>query len=289
LYVELEDRYDCIETGVEMNMDIQHQQMAYQISQIEHRYSKKVRILSNPYLMSLLNDLSRPNTYQPQINYLIEQLYRNLCIDVVNNFFPREIVSTDTRMKQFGPHGVFTGELIAKSTRVITVDLARAGTFPSHVCFDIFNNLLTPANIRQDHIYINRKVNAKEEVVGVDFSGSKVGGDKEAAIVVFPDPMGATGGTISYAINHYKNKIEGQEIRFIAMHLVITPEYIQKITSDHPDLEVVAIRLDRGLSAEKILKSIPGSYPAEERGLNSKQYIVPGLGGVGEILNNSFV
>ena len=32
-----------------------------------------------------------------------------------------------------------------------------------------------------------------------------------------------------------------------------------------------------------------GTFPEEEKGLTDKQYIVPGAGGVGEILNNAFV
>ena len=49
------------------------------------------------------------------------------------------------------------------------------------------------------------------------------------------------------------------------------------------------LRIDRGLSTTVALKSEPGSLPAEEKGLNSHQYIVPGAGGVGEILNNAWV
>jgi uracil phosphoribosyltransferase len=37
------------------------------------------------------------------------------------------------------------------------------------------------------------------------------------------------------------------------------------------------------------LANIPGTFWDEERGLNEKQYIVPGGGGFGEIMNNSFV
>jgi uracil phosphoribosyltransferase len=34
---------------------------------------------------------------------------------------------------------------------------------------------------------------------------------------------------------------------------------------------------------------VPGTYPDEERGLNDVQYIVPGAGGMGELLTNSWV
>ena len=144
-------------------------------------------------------------------------------------------------------------------------------------------------NIRQDHFYAARKTNELGEVTGVDISGSKIGGDIEDAYVIFPDPTGATGGTISEAISFYKKHVPGQAKRFISLHLIITPEYIKRLKKDHPEVEVYAIRLDRGLSSQKALESLPGEFIDEEKGLNPNQYIIPGAGGIGELLNNSFV
>ncbi|MFN7262500.1 MAG: hypothetical protein ACK5UJ_01675 [Pseudobdellovibrionaceae bacterium] len=57
----------------------------------------------------------------------------------------------------------------------------------------------------------------------------------------------------------------------------------------HPDVLIFALRLDRGLSPEAVLSTAPGKYWEQEKGLNEKGYIVPGGGGFGEIMNNSFV
>ncbi|MGH7280580.1 MAG: uracil phosphoribosyltransferase, partial [Polyangiaceae bacterium] len=38
-----------------------------------------------------------------------------------------------------------------------------------------------------------------------------------------------------------------------------------------------------------VLATVPGTRWEEERGLDEHQYIVPGAGGVGEILNNAWV
>jgi uracil phosphoribosyltransferase len=38
-----------------------------------------------------------------------------------------------------------------------------------------------------------------------------------------------------------------------------------------------------------VLRTEPGTHWDEERGLNDIQYIVPGAGGVGEILNNAWL
>ncbi len=123
----------------------------------------------------------------------------------------------------------------------------------------------------------------------MDLSGSKIGGPIKDAIVLFPDPMGATGGSMSHAISHYKSNVEGDALKYITMNLIITPEYIRRLQKDHPDVEIFALRLDRGTSSDKVLGSIPGTFSDQEFGLNEHQYIVPGAGGVGEILNNSFV
>ena len=51
---------------------------------------------------------------------------------------------------------------------------------------------------------------------------------------------------------------------------------------------VYAFRLDRGLSAPDVLASVPGTRWDEERGLDDHHYIIPGGGGMGEVLNNAF-
>jgi uracil phosphoribosyltransferase len=42
------------------------------------------------------------------------------------------------------------------------------------------------------------------------------------------------------------------------------------------------------LSPADVLQTVPGTRWAEERGLTDHQYIVPGAGGLGEVLNNSW-
>ena len=77
--------------------------------------------------------------------------------------------------------------------------------------------------------------------------------------------------------------------KYIALHCIVTPEYLSNVTKAHPDLIVYAVRLDRGLSSDKVLGSIPGEFWSEERGLNDQHYIVPGGGGFGEVMNNAYV
>ena len=160
----------------------------------------------------------------------------------------------------------------------MSVNLARAGTVPSHICYSALNYFMNPKTTRQDHISIARNVG---------ISGHKIGGTVDDSIVLFPDPMGATGGTIIEALDLYKQ--QGKARKYVAIHCIVTPEYLKKVQAHHPDLVIYAVRLDRGLSNEKVLKSVPGTYWEEEKGLNDDQYIVPGGGGFGEILNNAYV
>lgn len=192
----------------------------------------------------------------------------------------------ETRMAAIHPEGFFAAKVIDPATRVVSVNLARAGTVPSQICFDSFNYFLNPDGVRQDHIAINRKTGQDDQVVGAHLAGAKIGGNIDGAFVVIPDPMGATGSTILSAMEIYRNR--GRAKGYIAIHLVVTPEYLAAISKVVPELIVYAVRLDRGLSAPDVLDALPGERSGE-RGLNTKQYIVPGAGGLGEVINNAYV
>lgn len=271
-----------------MSRDFQFENLTFSPSVFEHHFGKQVHLLSSPLMLSLLAKLGSPETHQPQINQLVEMLYSHLIDNVIDTLFPRKLVKLDTRMKSSHPEGVYEGEIVDPETRVVTVDLARAGTFPSHLCYNKLNYLMNPAKVRQDHFYVARVSDEKGTVTGVSVAGSKIGGDVEGAIVLFPDPMGATGGTIVEAYKHYKNSVGGRPRMMAAMHLILTPEYLEKVTKECPDLHVFALRLDRGLSPAEVLREVPGKLKGKEKGLNNHQYIVPGAGGLGEILNNSY-
>lgn len=267
--------------------DSQHSVCHYQLSEIEHKYGNQVHILSNPYLFTTLAKLCRPDCKQPLINQLLNILYGELVKVVVNQEFPLVENNLETRMSALHPEGHFQAKVIDPNSKVVCVNLARAGTVPSHICFDAFNYILNPDGVRQDHISINRKVDQDEKVVGTNLGGLKIGGDIENSFVIIPDPMGATGSTIKTAMDIYRTR--GKAKKYIAMHLIITPEYLTQVTQNYPDVIVYALRLDRGLSSERALDSTPGTFWSEERGLNQKQYIVPGAGGLGEVINNSYV
>ena len=75
------------------------------------------------------------------------------------------------------------------------------------------------------------------------------------------DPMLATGGSCSHAIDLCK---AGGARRVVLVALVAAPEGVARLERDHPDVQVVAAALDRGL--------------------NEQGYILPGLGDAGDRL-----
>jgi uracil phosphoribosyltransferase len=263
--------------------------ITFRHSEIAHRYGPNVHILANPYLLSQLAQLCAKETIQPAINRLVVDLYGRLLEDVMNAEFPRVLADVPTRMIDVTPAGVYHGEVLDRSARAVTVNIARAGAIPSQTVYDLLNVALDPLRVRQDHIIMSRMLGANEEVVGAGIGGMKIGGDVEDAFLLFPDPMGATGSSLSEAIHTYKERVPGTPRRIINMHLVVTPEYLRRMQRDHPDVVVYAVRLDRGLSPPDVMETVPGTRWDEERGLTDHQYIVPGGGGFGEIMNNAYV
>ena len=136
---------------------------------------------------------------------------------------------------------------------------------------------------------MSRQTDEKGRVTGTSWHDAKIGRDVDGRTLLFPDPMGATGGSLISAMTHYKTKLDGKPGRCITMHLIITPEYVKHVQKSHPDAIIYAHRLDRGLSPAHVFATPPGTHWDEERGLDEHQYIVPGAGGLGELLNNAWV
>ena len=261
--------------------------MNYPISEVEHRYGAGVHILDDPYLNTQLARLCSPETTQPLFNDLIRQLYTSLIRTVINVEFPRVAVEMDTRMRAYTEAGVFRGTIIDRDAPAVVVDIARAGILPSQVCYDTLNSILNPAVVRQDHLIVARTTNAGDQVTGAAISGRKIGGPVDNCFVLFPDPMGATGGSLATALGDYDAR--GQARRRITLNLIVTPEFVRTLKQRCPDVVIYALRLDRGMSPPDVLASLPGTHWDRESGLDDRQYIVPGGGGFGELMNNSWV
>lgn len=270
-------------------IDSAYTESAFRTSELQHSYGNNVHLADDPVAWSLLTRVGSPETRQPELGRLINILYHGLARTVIAAELPRERVDVPTRMAATHREAVYRGLVVARRTRIVTVAIARAGTQPSQVVFDLLNEVLEPECVRQDHLFMSRQTNAAGEVTGALWHDAKIGRDIGGRYVLFPDPMGATGSSMISAIDHYKRSLDGEPAMCIAMHLMVTPEYLRAMHRAHPDVVVHALRLDRGLSTERALATMPGALADEERGLTEHQYIVPGAGGVGELLNNAWV
>lgn len=268
--------------------DRAYNKLRYHPNEIRHRYGPNIHVLSDPVLVSRVLKLSLPDTAAVQGSLLLRSVYRDLIRVTMAAEFPRCKVAAPTRMAEAEPDGVWEGEVIDPDTKAVSVALARAGLISSQICYEEMGTLLRPQNVRQDFLMVERKISKTGKVLGADAFGAKVGGSYENRIVIFPDPMGATGGSLDLAIRFVRRRAGGKKIgKLILLMLVITPEFIRRISADHPDAIVYAARLDRGRSDKRALASLPGTLPKLESGLNEHGYVIPGLGGLGEYLNNA--
>ncbi|MDA8791956.1 hypothetical protein N9N67_01850 [Bacteriovoracaceae bacterium] len=256
---------------------------------LEHKYGDQFHILNNAWANHLLALFSSDKTQVPNLFLQVDQLYQYMLQYVLNNMLEKKQLELKTRMYDSTDKAVLNVEGLDLSRELSILSLARAGIIPSQRLFESLLNLYPVSQLRMDHVYINRKTNEQNEVVGVEFTGSKIGGSFQNKTCLIPDPMGATGSTIDFVVNNLlKENSKELPKRVIAMHLIITPEYIKLIKEKCPQLQVVALRVDRGLTEDKYLSDLPGTFLEEEKGLNQFHYIVPGAGGVGELFNNSF-
>jgi uracil phosphoribosyltransferase len=261
----------------------------YRPLEIVHRYGPSVHLLDDPLAWTELARLSARETTQPAVGRLVRGLYERLAQVVIAAEFPRTRVDVPTRMVASSPEAVYRGLALAPSTKAVTVGIARAGTMPSQIVYETLNEVLDPSGVRQDHLFMSRATDEHGRVTGTEWHDAKIGREVEGRFVLFPDPMGATGSSMVRALDHYKHRLEGRPLRCITMHLIITPEYVKHLASAHSDAVIYAFRLDRGLSPAHVFSTPPGTHWDDERGLDEHQYIVPGAGGLGELLNNAWV
>lgn len=253
---------------------------------VAHSYGDRVHVLAEPYTLSSLARLCSAETIQPEFNQRITALYRHLMVAYVNHVLPCVTVASPTRMNAVHSGGMYHGTALDPDARLVTVDIARAGVLPSQVCFDMANTLLPPANVRQDHLVMARTTDAAGQVTGAEIQAAKVGGRIDGTHLLLPDPMGATGGSLSHAVD-YLRRTYGEPASVAALHLIVTPQYLRAIQAAVPGIHVFALRVDRGASPADVLATPLGARWDEEDGLTELDYIVPGGGGFGELMNNS--
>ncbi len=255
--------------------------------ELEHRYGERVHILDNPLINSALARIGSPDVSRIELYAHLRLVYSALAVEAFGRELPSVPFATPTRMAASQPKaGVVRGLGVDPQSEIVVVDVIRGGIVPAQGCFELLEPLL-PDRVRIDHLNLARRHDENGRVTGVDLTGSKIGGRVDGATLILPDPMGATGSTVVRALEHYLEHWGAPE-RVILMTMISTPEFLRRALDASDSVRVYTARLDRGLSSPEVLACVPGERWGEERGLDSNSYIVPGAGGVGEILNNAW-
>lgn len=200
-----------------------------------------VHIFDHPLIQHKLAILRDERTGVKEFREIVSEIATLMCYEATRDL-PTEEVEIKT------PVAVGTFQTLA-GKKLAIVPILRAG-------LGMVDGILTLVpSAKVGHIGLYRDPDTLEPVEYY----CKMPSDIAERDVIVLDPMLATGGSASAAIQFIKN----YEVKHIKlMNIIAAPEGVERIRKDHPDVEVYCAALD-----EK---------------LNEHGYIVPGLGDAGD-------
>ena len=197
--------------------------------------------MDHPLLQHKLSILRDENTGVKDFREVVSEIATLMCYEATRDL-PLEEVEIKT------PITTAKFKTIA-GKKLASIPVLRAGL----VMVDGILTLIPSAKV--GHIGLYRDPDTLEPVEYY----CKMPNDIAEREVIILDPMLATGGSASAAIQFIKN-YEVKNIKL--MNIIAAPEGIQRVHHDHPDVDIYCAALD-----EK---------------LNDHGYIVPGLGDAGD-------
>ena len=202
----------------------------------------KVTVLNHPLIDHKMSQVRDKNTNTKAFRETVSEIGALITYEITRDFktTPKTIET---------PMATTTAYELEKP--VVIVPILRAGLG----MVDGIHNIIPNAKI--GHIGLYRD----EETLEPKAYYQKFPKTITQSVVLVVDPMLATGGSASYAIDVLK-KQGVEDIRYVG--LVGCPEGIQRLQNDHPDVSIYLAALDEKL---------------DENG-----YIVPGLGDCGDRL-----
>jgi uracil phosphoribosyltransferase len=202
-----------------------------------------VYVFDHPLIQHKLTYIRDKNTGTKEFRELVDEVATLMAYEITRDLPLRE-VEIET------PVATTTCKMI-EGKKIGLVPILRAGLG----MVDGVLKLIPAAKV--GHIGLYRDPATLEAVQYYAKMPSDIG---ERDLIVI-DPMLATGGSASVAINELK-KIGATSMKF--MCLIAAPEGIERLQNDHPDIDIYVAAVD-----EK---------------LNEKSYIIPGLGDAGDRL-----
>jgi len=254
----------------------------------QHMYGDRVHIVDDGWTSAALAKMSAPECSHSDLVQIVRAVTTRIATEAFGRELPRTERLVSTRMaEKHGAVATWRGPALDRAAKVVIIDVIRGGIIPSQTCFELLSLVHPIEALRLDHVNMQRIAGADGRVDRVELLGSKVGGSIEGVTLVIPDPMGATGSTVLRTVAHLREHY-GEPRKLILIPLICTPEFLRATLDLDLDVVIYTARVDRGMSAPDVLAEVPGARWSEERGLDADDYIVPGAGGVGEVLNNSW-
>ena len=201
-----------------------------------------LKLINHPLITHKLSLIRRKETGTRDFRQNISEIAGLMAYEITRDLPVREVV-IDTPLSS-----CITAEL---SREIILVPVLRAGLG----MVDGITALITTARVGPIGLVRDHETLAPTEYY------AKFPADISEAVVMVLDPMLATGGSASAAIEAVKNR-GAVTIRLVC--IVGVPEGVARVERDHPDVDIYLAALDSHLS---------------ENG-----YIVPGLGDAGDRL-----
>ena len=203
----------------------------------------KVHVFDHPLIQHKLSIMRDKNTGTKEFRELLDEISMLMVYEVTRDLPTEEIeVETPlTMMKSRTLAGIPIG----------VIPILRAG-------LGMVNGIMNLVpNAKIGHIGLYRD---PETLQPVEYY-CKLPSDAEQRLLLVLDPMLATGGSASAAINFLKQR-GCNHIKLV--NLIAAPEGVKRIENDHPDVDIYVAAMD-------------------ER-LNDHGYIIPGLGDAGDRL-----
>ena len=200
-----------------------------------------VHVFDHPLIQHKLSIMRDKNTGAKEFRELLQEIATLMVYEVTRDL-PTEEVEVET------PICTCKARKLA-GEKVAIVPILRAGLG----MVDGIMNLIPTCRV--GHIGLYRDPETKEPVEYY----CKLPPDSPSRVLIVLDPMLATGGSASAAIQFMKN-YGCKNIKM--MNIIAAPEGVKRIEEDHPDVEFYVAALDDHL--------------------NEHGYIVPGLGDAGD-------
>ncbi len=219
---------------------------------MENVLTKNITVLNHPIISHNLAIIRNKFTDTTNFKQALKKISYALIYEASKNI-PMKTVEVETPLMKTDC------EVFDDNTQLIIAPILRAGL---GFC-EVASEILPFANVH--HIGMYRDEETLEPVWYYD-KIKKILNDSSKVNVIILDPMLATGNSANDAIKNFINKgVKEENIIFVS--LISSPEGLKKVTSKYPDVKIITASLDKGL--------------------NSKGYILPGLGDAGDRIFNT--